>query len=201
MVLQEAFSKQRRFLIALGIIMFAYFASGISLDTISILGNTFKVSRPEYIPTALWVCWVYSSIRYYQLFRDLADAGPSQAFQRNLDRIALSRAAKQAPEKLKTTMLSGRAEGTYKLSFDQKVVIERNAQFRRVRMDVVAVLSSSSISVQKNYEISVPVGTRLDKLRALMSTTVHTRYFTEYALPVVLALAPIFTSVAVRFSR
>ncbi len=73
--IREGFVRQRRSLIAASLGLLLYVSSGIRLDAINVLGNTFSIARPALVPTALWVAWGYFFLRYYQYLRDLSDTG------------------------------------------------------------------------------------------------------------------------------
>src|SRR5229473_4667064 len=75
------FVRQRRSVIAASVILFFYESSGIRVDKITILGNTFPIANPNWVPAAVWLLWLYFLVRYYQYFRDL----PKREFSETWD--------------------------------------------------------------------------------------------------------------------
>jgi len=60
--------KLRRFALAVGLVTLTYSVAGISLTpdaAISVLGLTFKVSRPGLLPVGIVIASLYSIIRFY----------------------------------------------------------------------------------------------------------------------------------------
>ena len=65
---EPGIEKLRRFALAVGLILLTYSLAGISMkpdSEISVIGLTFKVSRPELLPVGLVIASLYSMIRFY----------------------------------------------------------------------------------------------------------------------------------------
>src|SRR2546429_8825377 len=67
------FQRQRRVLVPMSLLLVFYEASGVRIEQITILGNTFPITDPSLVPVGLWIAWFYFCVRYYQYFRDLPD--------------------------------------------------------------------------------------------------------------------------------
>lgn len=174
----------------MSLVLMAYIVTGVSIETLQVLGNIFNIARPELVPAVLWVAWAYFLLRYYQLYRDLADSGPRDAYYRFLDRIAIRRAREQVPAKLGNAFLSGGNPRDYRWRFHDERVTDRGPPLWCVSLSATAQLKGSS-HVMTNMNETVLVGGRWDSARAWAAVAFHTRFFTEYVLPGVVACAPI----------
>lgn len=187
----DSFVRQRKSLMIVSLTLLAYISAGVSLETIAILGNTFSVARPSLIPLALWITWGYFATRYYQLYRDMDDDGPTSAYQRYLDSIAIYRARKLAPRELGPQLLEGVSSASVNWSFDDEAIIHRGMAFWTVALSATVRTGAGRTSRVQGFHQTVLVGGRRDRVRAWLAVGLHTRYFTEYGLPVVVGALPV----------
>ena len=195
----ESFSRQRRSLMATSLVLVAYIATGVRFEKASLFGNEFAITRPQLIPLALWIAWTYFALRYYQLYRDLADPEPRMAHVRYLDQIAIQRARVLAPETLGASFLENVDPATVRWSFDDEVVENRGAPRWSVSLSATARAGDSRTFRMSRFRQPVEMGGRGDQASAWLQVALHTRYFTEYGLPAAIAAAPVMAWLAVRY--
>lgn len=68
---QERFTRQRRNLIAVSLIVVFYKVAGLQIDTINLLGNRAFISSPDVIFHTLSLLFIYLSWRFYTATREV----------------------------------------------------------------------------------------------------------------------------------
>jgi hypothetical protein len=198
MDVSASFARQRKSLLITSGTLLAYVGAGVSLEKLSILGNTFTVSRPGLIPLAMWVVWGYFVLRYYQLYRDLDDKGPGEAHQRYLDRRIIDKARKATPKNLGPQFLEGlRARGV-RWTYSDEQVTYRDGPLWHVSLSASARTPGGRSFAMQNFPQTIERPGRVDRAYAWLSVAVHTRFFTEYGLPVLVGLSPVVAWVVLR---
>lgn len=193
--LRESFVRQRRNLNAASLALILVTAAGVSLQEIEILGNKFAVQRPSALSVAFWVAWVYFLVRYYQHWRDLADPEPAKAQEAALDRLLYKRGCRELTRIFEPSFPLPKDAPAPRFDVQPRGVIENNPGRVVVAYSGTANYQFSRDHLQQQsfegYRVTLPALTRLDHLRAWLWVAMHTRHFTEYGLPVVLALSPV----------
>lgn len=196
------FVRQRGSLIAASAILFFYESSGIRVDQITILGNTFPVANPTWVAAAVWLLWLYFLIRYYQYFRDLPKREFSEAWDGRFWHLLKTVTRRRF---VREYLLEGEVKGTPKFTLDEVVPVaegpgdwgfevkgsvEYNTGnvFRRRTIDGEALLVPRRIML-------------LTRVRAWLYVITHTRVGTEYLLPFIVALVPVAYPLYRHFSR
>lgn len=194
---RESFVRQRRALIATGIVLTVYLAAGLKLDDVNVLGTTVKVTRPEWIQVGLWILWSYFLLRYYQLMRDLADPGPKAARAVRLDHYQLRRARAAAEEAIIAQQIADKNAAILSCQFDAESVIEK-APNRWVvsQRVVVSERDTGKTWVMMGRPQAIEVPSRWQHFKSAAYVSLHTRYFTEYQLPLVIASFPPVMAIA-----
>lgn len=200
--LRTSLFRQRRSLIAVSIVLAVYVAAGIKLRDISVLGTSFEVTRPGLIQLGLWLVWGYFALRFYQVRRDMADDTPEHLRLSRLQLYAVGRAREAAMR----DPLPGDAEylknDDYRFFFSGEHVTEAKEKSLVVVHDLTLIAKNggkqfSFIGVPREVAPSSTV----DRIRAYWWVAIHTRYVTEYDLPVLLGAAPVITAVGVWIAR
>ncbi len=188
-VVREGFIRQRRSLIVVSLGLLWYLSAGIRLSTITLLGNSFSIERPALVPAAMWLAWAYFLLRYYQHLRDLDDKDWSsevatrvnRAIRRYAERRILASLVRQygAVEDLTVAPIStSETEG--------KILLKADGSF------AVTVEGKRTTEAFVGWTHTVRRSAfRLPTAWAWIHTSMHTRNFTEYALPFLVALGPI----------
>ena len=197
--LRAGFVRQRRSLIATSAVLTLFMSAGVTLNDLSILGNTFNIARPNLVPGALWLLWAYFGLRYYQHFSDLRDPGPLNAFKARISNRMIRRAETEMEARLRAQYaVDGKAYSAV-IRYNEKpswgepagkwyVVLNGSVMDGEVN----GVSHQTGFADQQfTYEPSF-----WDRLIARSWVALNTRYFSEYSLPVVVALVPVLVSFA-----
>ncbi len=64
----EDLRRQRRNLLVVSGLLWFKKLAGLTVASVSVLGTSFNLDRPDAIAVALWLLWVYAVIRYAQYF-------------------------------------------------------------------------------------------------------------------------------------
>jgi hypothetical protein len=195
---RDGFVRQRRALVAVSLVLVTLQAIGASLDHLELLGNTINLNRPVPLAGPLWVAWGYFLLRYYQYFHDVGDSGFRAAVERR--RRTLARRA--AISKLQHTVHPDVSECSKPRWWIEVPTLEvldappSSWKLKAVRGYIhirdAARPTWGATQLIDDLEVSLPPGVpRMATSRAVIWSGVHTRYFTEYGLPFVVASAPV----------
>ena len=199
MEMKEGFARQRRAWMAASLTLLAYVTAGVSLEQVSVLGNTFSISRPGLVPLAIWIAWAYFGLRYYQFYRDLGDKGPRLAYGQRLDQIALRRARALLPSSLGPAFVGGADPKKVRWTFHDESIEYRGTPDWIVCLSAIARSTGGGTYLASGKRQTVQAGSRLDRIRAWLSVGLHTRFFTEYGLPVLVGSLPVVAWVVLQF--
>jgi hypothetical protein len=191
------FQRQRRLLVPMSLLLLFYEASGIQLDQITILGNTFRITNPSLVPVGLWVAWFYFGWRYYQYFRDLPDRefttgweGTTWHYIGRTVRATFCREFRRPglagkvslPDQSSVTPTRMGPTGPWEFTLSASVVAVEPPRGQR----------TGGATGAQNERVVVPRWKiKLAKLRALGYVLLHTRLGTEFLLPFALAATPV----------
>ena len=201
--LKSGFTRQRRGLIAVSVVLVLYGAYGLRLDRLSVLGNEFDVSSPGAVPLSLAIAWAYFAVRFHQFRMDLRDRGPEAAFLERLDFLErrLARDLLQAehpgwriptddelsPKRQSSSVVShGTPDGNWLVEFSPPFTPAATTEEQ-----------VSGLLARRGYTVEV---SRWTRWRAQLWVAANTRFFSEYKLPYVIACLPLLSWVY-RLSR
>jgi len=190
---RPAFERQRRNLLGTSVMLALYLWSGVSLSELNILGNRFPIERSEALPLGIGIAWLYFGLRYWQHWRDLDDRAPTNAFLGRLGHLVWRRMRREF-------------EGEYPASYwhdgtitNVKFTYESPLSFGVPKGEWNIVFSAGMTFTMPDGKPGV---THIDNWTRSTRTTLreralshlwvafNTRHFTEYTLPVIVALAP-----------
>lgn len=66
----SGFIRKQRFLIAVSIALTCINLLGLTFETINVLGNSARITHPEYAIKILWIFWALAYVQYVVWFRD-----------------------------------------------------------------------------------------------------------------------------------
>ena len=194
--LKSGFTRQRRGLIAVSVVLVLYGAYGLRLDRLSVLGNEFFVSSPGAVPFSLAIVWLYFAVRFHQYRMDLRDRGAQAAFLERLDflerRVARDLLQSEHPDwRIPTDDdLSPERQSSSVVSHgtpDGRWLVEFSPPFTPASTDEEQALGNSA---RRGYTVEVRRWTRW---RAWLWVAANTRFFSEYVLPYVIACLPLIS--------
>ncbi|MGH8399626.1 MAG: hypothetical protein ACRESU_00865 [Gammaproteobacteria bacterium] len=199
-----AFNRQRRFLMAISIVMIFITSADIKLKTIDIFGTTFDVLNPDVVTLTLWIAFGYWFGRYLQFLTYLQDRHIYGTFR---DRI-FKYTYKYAEEEFKKQILAEYKQKNYEV---RRIEVSSKGWDKRPSMK--NPFSRRSISIIGNVGCMVGVVSKVEGenrvidikqskqqyistwVRALSYTYFVTPLFTEYVLPPLLAAIAIVVGV------
>lgn len=188
--IREGFVRQRRSLIATSLALLLYSSSGVRLDAIDILGNSFTIARPAYIPLALWVAWFYFLLRYYQYLQDLPDAGWREAVAARVN----TRVRRMAERELLVRLAQPVWHQPIVDLPPMDLLYEGPDSVRLKASGAIAYKTEKGLGRQEFSDVSINFSRGqliLPRLLSHLGAAINTRYFTEFALPFLVALSPL----------
>jgi len=178
--LRQGFVRQRRNLMTISFVLFFLLYGNIEIPTLNILGNEIVFGEEDKLKNMLLILWGYFYYRYYVYFRDLKDSGYSNVFYAHLQSSVKEKILNYAKDIPNISQMVN--------------IYDNNDKYwtGKVRLDKV-----DSYTEQKETEnIRIEGWTFFrSKFKAHIATLLHTRYFTEYALPFFVGLTPVFALV------
>ena len=151
----------------------------LDIMQVKVLGIQFLVGRPEFLIYATWTVWLYFLIRYYQYLINEGELGIVSFYSSDIHRKALE-----------YTLENHEADTTPEGSFFMKKIekfLKWAAFFRRY--------NPTSGNIDEEHCLEIPrMKTFRWKVESAFKTIFHTSLFTDYVLPICLAIAaPILT--------
>lgn len=193
--IREGFVRQRRALIAVSLLLLFMDIAQLRITKLNLLGNEVLLGQPDAIYLAMWVAFFYWLARYYQYFQDLGDKGFMKAHNIRLNQLvpqaALKQALKEQPALLITPPdIKGKTEVMI-----EKADVWAEGTHWKVQLTVRQLTIQGEASTEDYFEAEEVTVKGLSLLllkgRAWIHVAIHTRLFTEYLLPFVIALLPI----------
>jgi hypothetical protein len=89
---EENFSKRRRNLIVVSLIVCLAEILKLRFTKLNLLGNEFVIGDPGAVTTALWVSWGYFVLRYWQAFKELPAPRFAERFNQETFNLMMARA-------------------------------------------------------------------------------------------------------------
>ena len=175
----DNFIRQRRNLMAISLVLFFYISSGIVIDTINILGNSFKITSSSNVGSFLHILWVYFSLRYYQYFRHLS-----------LTEIEAERAKKMEKfiSAVGVKLLKKRYGGLNKVSLSDDYAFREKGTWM---VDIAVKISDEQ---PKRERINIDTKHLIVPwLKSSFHVAINTRFTTEYFLPFFVAALPLLS--------
>ncbi len=200
--LWTGFVRQRGSLIAASAILFFYETSGIRVEQITILGNTFPVANPASVAVAVWLLWLYFLVRYYQYFRDLPKREFSEAWEGRFWHLLKTVTRRRFVREYR---LEGEVKGTPKFTLDEVVpvaqgpgdwrfVVKGSVQYNTGNVFRRTTIDGEALRVPRHIIL-------FTRVRAWLYVITHTRLGTEYLLPFLVAFVPLAYPLYQRLSR
>lgn len=162
------FLRQRRNLIGISIIIILFKVAEISTDKLTVLGTTFEIGNPKVIPYFVWTLWVYFLFRYYQYINIEKTFNFVKRLTtkiHNYVEIKIGIKHKDGNLNEKSTNYRIENDGLWKWSYTNQDEVPRKP-------------------IQINKFILF-----LYNLKSIISVSVKTNQFTEFILPLLLAIA------------
>ena len=197
--LVAAFTRQRRGLMLTSIVLASYIASGLSLDKLNVLGNTFSIANPAGVHASLWVLWLYFLVRYLQHRHDVADSGPADAFHASLRKRMIRRATQAFEPRFQKNYQGDESFSAVKFWYDKVEAAadqggDWTATFYGSMTFNKSAMSTGTTLINGFVEKVRPEGR--DRLMSQLSVWANTRFFTEYHLPLLVAAGPVVATLA-----
>jgi hypothetical protein len=200
--IRAGFTRSRRFLVAISLGLTLFYAVGLKVNHVSILGNDAEIERPEAVQWLVWIVWAWALAQYVVWFHDVEAWSEFQAAARAraVRTLAEDLTRHPLPEWLQqslhtdVTNRSGEPIAGYTAS----------QQFVRLRPDGKADIEGSAIAYLSNEKGEVTAGPvrfvrevdlqtwRSNRRVAYIYVMVTSRYFVEYFAPFVIAAIPVF---------
>lgn len=184
--LHKAFAAQRRLLLGVSLTLSAILVAGIRVPKLSVFGAEISIERPESLTVIGFTLWVYALIRFLQFRSDLDDDGKREALSVALLPFALKNGVQIFRESLNPGMQDLEERGEIEVLPTTRVVTRAGTNFEVV----VEFMSPSDQRGHRQSIVPVKHFSRVDLLRAELMAAIRTRFFTEYDLPILLALMP-----------
>lgn len=171
-----------------------YVSAGVRIDKISLLGNSWDITNPEIVSFGVLAAYLYFLARYYQHLRDLGDPGPREALVRRVGDLVKRRATalfrEAYPKQYETEKVLSNIRFSHKLHGNGDLKGSWQLTFEGV-MNFTWPDGSPGTTLIKDERRTEPVRTS-DRARAVFWVAFNTRFFTEYYLPFLVALLPVF---------
>lgn len=194
---RDKLAKQRSRLIAISVATFLYMIAGITLETVSILGNVFDIERPWFVGVGLGIGLFYWLIRYLHYFRESKYGEPLIAHEREFKKVIrphIAKAARSRADFKVGLMLEPSADEEKINRIDAEVNDVTWVLKSRCEVAATIILEFEGESKTHTYESNVRLEgreLRAVKFRTLFRVATRTPYFMEHILPLVLAAVPI----------
>lgn len=187
------FPAQRRRLLSISVVLGVYLLAGVSLRTASVFGNQFEIGKPVVVPIALWLFWFYWLVRYLQFRRDLGNEEWQERYEQEMRLIlprALAKRYIHTPEwrkehaECRTRVFAAlvTCENHEPLYWTVSFWLQANCTIGKKWHNTSRPLENQNVNCRH---------VRLERIRARLRVYARTPYFTEYVLPVVVALLPL----------
>lgn len=192
--IRENFTRQRRNLLLISLVVLFAEMSEIEIHKISILGNEVLFKNPESILIILWVALIYWLVRYYQYFRDIGEKGFGTSFYVRLSAFAKKIAFKEVRKKYKknNSFSAPGSDAVFEIFPREYRIYETS--LRRIRGDVEFVVSSNkgrSGTIGKDSVIVEFPKLIMPIALSVFHVIFHTRLVSEYILPFCVSFSPI----------
>lgn len=176
-----AFTRQRRNLMAISLILLIAESIGIRIETINIFGNIADLDNPSTILYFTWIAWGYFLLRYYQHYSDLRITEKI--------RTAYSDKIRPVAEGVAWRILTTQLVAEYgDPEIGERTLYGSHVERRRWMVKLGTTVGRKSI----RETIEVP---RLDmflpQVRCAIAVALNTRLGTEYIRPYALAVLPV----------
>jgi hypothetical protein len=199
--IREGFVRQRRSLVAVSLVLLVFLEVGARLDRLEFLGNTIVLSKPLVVSLPLWVAWAYFLLRYYQYFRDTGDAGFGNAVVSRQHSLARRAAIAKLEQSLRPEPPEDRPAATWSIEVEELEILDEPPSFWRfkakgwIHFRDKGSPAWAAAQILSDHEVVLPPGVPpFPQVRAAIWSAVHTRYFTEYGLPYIVAGLPLLAS-------
>ena len=189
--------RQRTRLMAISVITLLYVLAGISLTKISIFGNTFDITRPEYLEGGLWIGWGYWLWRFLQYFRELKYGEPRLIFNREMPAVLLKIVKKRVLQNPDFKEEHAKCRSRVSAVLTAAEPPAPDAYFWEIGTEYATRCRGKSHSEMGYQENERVMGTELRwaRIRVIGRMVFFTPYFTDHVLPLLLATLPVLAAV------
>ena len=203
---KRKFESQRRNLMITSIILAFLINEELIIKELNFLGNKFQLSHPDGLKFYVWILWGYFFVRYFQfiperLFIHIKGMF-QQHFESNYPNILINKFNKKIEEFnefISEKLLFAVKNNGYKLKFDFRGNPKfKHELFRFLIYDLNLIISATkkgeSISNNPTKLFASFKGTELaiPYLRSMIYLLVRKSVFTDYFLPFMVGLLPIY---------
>lgn len=192
--IRENFTRQRRNLLLISLVVLFAEMSEIEIHKITILGNEVLFKNPESILIILRAALIYWLVRYYQYFRDIGEKGFRTSFYLRLSAFAKKIAFKKVMEKYKknNSFSAPGSDAVFEVFPREYRIYE--SSLKCIMGDVEFVVSSNkgkSGTIEKDSVIVEFPKLIIPIAFSVFHVVFHTRLVSEYIFPFCISLAPI----------
>ena len=165
--------RQRRNLLLISCGLILYYLAGVEIESVGLLGTQLSVKNPHILLAFSWLLWLYFLIRYHQYWRAKNHKEVRLAFHDALRRRTHSHATSE-----RMSRKLGHNNALYSIGFNGLRPYYYHLKANtRAGMDRVPIESVHPLRYIK-WVIS-----------AALEVVVQTKHFTDYLLPLLLAVA------------
>jgi hypothetical protein len=192
--IRRSLVAERRNLLITSFVLFFYQQAGLQIEKINVFGNEATVSDPWWIAFALWVLWGYFFLRFYQFFRSTPDKGFLAAHESQMKKLLTRSAFRHFKKQFKKDHAEKGSKYDFKirdtsfpLSYPQFWTVKLELSIADTRED--GAVGAFSPPHEEDF-----TSTKLlwIKIRSMAHVLVSTHIATEYFLPFLLALLPLW---------
>lgn len=190
--IRENFTRQRRNLIAMSLVILCFEFLGVQFHTLNLLGNKVDIKNQNLVHFALWSVLGYYLWRYWTYFNDIGDKGIINSFycwrRKHIQEIIIAQALES--DKIKSFIKINEALSIGETSVNCKKSTPAT-EFGFVRFNFYeetpgALIKQESIDfIVRDWELLIP------SIRAAFHLVFRTRLFNEYLFPFIILALPI----------
>ena len=215
----QGFVRQRRFLVGISLALAAAGYLGLSIKTVSVLGNAVEVAHPERVAGFAYIVWLWAIWRYVQWFVDCgAWQDTQQGFASTLERMLQLAMRSRAPaiptgaqveiEGLATRFFKQHNVAAQpRLTYEAVPECTKHLDGKPVSMTFLLtghIREGEHISTvfgPVRMQVDIPTGVlRTRRVLAWLLVPLGRRYFSEYFAPFVIALFPLLPLIVPRIA-
>ncbi len=193
------FSRHRRNLLAVSLVLLGFQWAGATISRIDILGNTIDLSAPLDITTPLWIAWAYFSLRAYQYYREIPGSPISERFADRVHVVAGLIAERIAKRDLRKTINPSLIKpGPVKLELSERSIVGYEDTHWLFELRGTASVDETKGGTRGTMQVLAPYSVRMPtsylyecRIRAAGWLAINTPVVSEYLLPLAVALLPV----------
>lgn len=190
--IRENFTRQRRNLIAMSLVILCFEFLGVHFHTLNLLGNKIDIKNQNLVHFALWSVLAYYLWRYWTYFNDLGDKGIINSFyswrRPHIQDVIIARALDSDEVKSFTKENGDLSIGETSVNYIKstprtEIGFVRFNFYEKIPGAIIKQISVDFIA--RDRELLVP------SLRSASHLIIRTRLFNEYLFPFIILALPI----------